>query len=74
MKNKTRAKILSLLCLISIIVSCKTEDDEQQIQLVEVELKNGIVDWQDFKHTAGTDFENKIDNDYKIKGFRGYAL
>lgn len=75
MKNKTLAKILSLLCLTSLIVSCKTEDDdEQQIQLVEVELKNGIVDWQDFKHTAGTDFENKIDNDYKIKGFKGYAL
>ncbi|MGN0929894.1 MAG: hypothetical protein ACI4N3_04600 [Alphaproteobacteria bacterium] len=75
MKRKNIAKILSLLCFMSSVLSCKTDtdSDNQPPQTIEVNVENGIADWNDFIKTAGSDFSNQIDNFDAIDGFKGYA-
>lgn len=81
MKNKTLAKILSILCFTTSILSCQNDssDDasadiiEVNENIIEVNIENGIADWQEFLLTAGADFKNTIDNKDNINGFKGYA-
>lgn len=79
MKNKKIAKILSLLCLMGTILSCDCNVDDTPntnnptTQVIEVNIENGIADWNDFITTAGSDFSTQINNFDKINGFKGYA-
>ncbi|MBD5398978.1 hypothetical protein HDR60_05775 [bacterium] len=73
MKSKNIAKILSLICLMSSILSCKTDTDSDNTPPQIIEIENGVADWNDFITTAGDDFSNQIDNFDAIDGFKGYA-
>lgn len=73
MKSKNIAKILSLICLMSSILSCKTDTDSDNTPPQIIEIENGVADWNDFITTTGDDFSNQIDNFDAIDGFKGYA-
>ena len=74
MKNKTLAKILSILCFTASVLSCQNNSsDDSVVNVIEVNTEKGIADWQEFLSTAGADFKGQIDNKANINGFKGYA-
>lgn len=76
MKKKITAKILSLLLLGTMLISCDQavdSDNNSNETKIEVVEENGIATWSDFKEKAGIDFSKSVDNINEITGFKGYA-
>lgn len=76
MKKKIVSKILSLLLLGEILISCEqpvVSDTDNNKDKVKVPAENGISNWSEFKEKAGSDFLIPIDNIDEIKGFKGYS-